>query len=121
MNSASTTVVASTAAVGYQKVFLILEEKRYRYQASISDLAGSDIEAHQGNYEIAVRKVRNWLAGMTDFEEIGAARVLADYEDFQEWYFKRKRNLGFSEEDIKDYSTDELLRAMVDWRESHLA
>ena len=102
------------------KVFLILEEERYRYQASISDLAGFDIEAHKGNYEIAVRKVRKWLAGMTDFEEIGTARILGDYEDFQEWYLQRNRNLGLSEGDIRDYATDELLRAMVDWRESHL-
>ena len=53
---------------------------------------------------------------MPDFEAIGAARVLADYEDFQEWYFQRQRNLGFSDVDIRDYSTAELLRAMIDWR-----
>ncbi len=28
-----------------EKVILVLEEKRYRYQAAISDLAGSDVEA----------------------------------------------------------------------------
>ena len=102
------------------KVILVLEEQPYRYQATISDLAGSDIEAHDGDYQIAVRKVRNWLAGMPDFEETGAARVLGDYEDFQEWYFERQRAHGFSEEDIKDYSTAELLKAMIDWKESHL-
>ena len=41
------------------KVILVLEEQRYRYQAAISDLAGSDIEAHHGDYQLAVRKVRN--------------------------------------------------------------
>lgn len=102
------------------KVTLVLEEQPYRYQATISDIAGSDIEAHEGDYQIAVRKVRNWLAGMPDLEEIGAARVLGDYEDFQEWYFERQRTLGFSEEDIKDYSTAELLKAMLEWKESHL-
>ena len=80
------------------KVILVLEEQRYRYQAAISDLAGSDIEAHHGDYQLAVRKVRNWLAGMPNFEAIGAARVLADYEDFQEWHYQRQRKLGFSEE-----------------------
>lgn len=50
------------------KVILVLEEERYRYQATISDLAGSDIEAHHGDYQLAVRKVRNWLAGMPGFE-----------------------------------------------------
>ncbi|MDE0373129.1 MAG: hypothetical protein OXI73_11375, partial [Rhodospirillales bacterium] len=92
--------------------------QQYRYQAAISDLAGSDIEAHHGNYQIAVRKVRNRIAGMPGFEGIGAARVLADYEDFQGWHIKRQRNRGFSEDDIRDYSTAELLRAMFDWHES---
>ena len=32
-----------------EKVILVLEEERYRYQAAISDLAGSDIEAHRGD------------------------------------------------------------------------
>ncbi len=100
------------------KVILVLEEHRYRYQAAISDLAGSDIEAHHGDYQLAVRKVRNWLAGMPGFEPIGAARVLADYEDFQAWHYERQRRLGSSEEDIQDYSTAELLRAMFDWNQS---
>ena len=102
------------------KVILVLEEERYRYQAAISDLAGSDIEAHHGDYQVAVRKVRNWLAGMPGFEPIGAARVLADYEDFQGWHYERQHSSGFSEEDIQDYSTAELLRAMFEWHESRL-
>ena len=98
-----------------RKVILILEEKPYRYQAAISDLAGSDIEAHGGQYEIAVRQVRNWLTGLGGFERVGAARILAEYEDFQEWYYERQIEAGFSEEDIQDYSTAELLHAMFEW------
>ena len=45
------------------KVILILEEERFRYQAAMSDLAGSDIEAHHGDHAIAVRKVRNCWQG----------------------------------------------------------
>src|SRR5262245_32348094 len=36
------------------KKILILEEKRYRYQAAISDLAGCDIQTHGNNYQQAV-------------------------------------------------------------------
>ena len=103
-----------------EKVILVLEEQRYRYQAAISDLAGSDIEAHHGNYQIAVRKVRNWLAGMPGIEGTAAARVLADYEDFQRWYIERQRKRGFSDDDIRDYSTAELLSAMFRWRQLRL-
>ena len=100
-----------------KKVILILEEQPYRYQAAISDLAGMDVEAHGGECEAAVRKVRNWLTGLGDFGRMGAARVLAEYEDFQEWYHMRQLEAGFSQEDIQDYSTAELLEAMFDWNE----
>lgn len=98
-----------------QKVILILEEEKYRYQAALSDLAGNDIEAHSGEYQIAVRKVRNWLVNLGGFENVGAARILAEYEDFQEWYYERQLDAGFSVEDIEDYPTIELLRAMQEW------
>ena len=100
-----------------RKVILILEEEPYRYQAAISDLAGSDIEAHGGSYETAVRKVRNWLTGIGGFERVGAARILAEYEDFQEWHYERQLDAGFSEDDIQDYSTAELLQTMFEWTE----
>ena len=100
-----------------RKVILVLEEQRFRYQAAISDLAGSDVEAHHGDHAVAVRKVRNWLAGMGGFERISGARVLADYEDLKHWYLDRQRAEGFSDDDITDYSTPELLAAMFEWRE----
>ena len=100
-----------------RKVILILEEESYRYQAAISDLAGSDIEAHGGRYEIAVRKVRNWLTGLGVFERVGAASIVAEYEDFLKWHYERQLEAGFSEDDIQDYSTAELLNAMFEWTE----
>ena len=98
-----------------RKVILVLEEEPFRYQAAISDLAGSDIEAHHGDHTVAVRKVRNWFVGIGGFEWIGGARVIADYEDFQRWYLDRQRVAGFSADDITDYSTPELLAAMFEW------
>ena len=98
-----------------EKVILVLEEERYRYQAAISDLAGSDIEAHGGNYRTAVRKVRNWIAGLGGFDRVAATRILGDYEDFQKWHYEQRLGAGFSEEDIRDYPTSELLDAMLEW------
>lgn len=98
-----------------QKRILILEEEKYRYQATISDIAGCDIEAHAGDYQKAVRKVRNWLVSEANVAAEGAGKILRVYADFQEWYYKRQRALGFSDEDIQDYPTVELLKAMTDW------
>ena len=102
------------------KVILILDEKRYRLQEAISDLAGSDIEAHEGNYQLAVRKVRNWLTNnIAEIPKVSASLVLAEYEDFQEWHYERQHEKGFSEQDIKDYPTSELLDEMLNWFDLH--
>jgi hypothetical protein len=98
-----------------QKSILILEEKKYRHQISISDLAGFDVEAHAGDYQTAVRKVRNWLVAEAGVEAHGAALILGKYTDFQEWYYERQLAAGFDEADIQDYPTVELLGAMKEW------
>jgi hypothetical protein len=101
------------------KVILVLEEQPFRYQAAISDLAGIDIEHHRADYAQAVRKVRNWLAGVGGFASVGAAvgasRILAEYEDFQEWYTERQIAAGFSTEDMRDVGIAEFLQGLHDW------
>lgn len=44
-----------------EKVILVLDIERYRFQRFVSDIAGQDIEAHDGNVERAITVVRNWL------------------------------------------------------------
>ena len=97
------------------KKILILEEERFRYQAAISDLAGIDIEAHGGKHDTAIRKVRNWLASLGGFPNLGPSKILSEYEDFQEWHFERQLEAGFSEDDILDFQTPGLLTAMFEW------
>lgn len=97
------------------KRILILEEQKYRYQASLSDLAGCDIEAHSANFELAVRKVRNWLCEIPGTEKVGASEVLTRYVAFQEWHYEGQLENGFAEADIQDYPTSELLDSMTNW------
>lgn len=97
------------------KKILILEEKPYRYQAAISDLAGCDIQSHGANFSVGVRKVRNWLVSESGVRGDGATRILDAYTDFQGWYYEEQRAAGFSDADIQDYPTRELLDAMNKW------
>ncbi len=99
-----------------QKKILVLEEQEYRYQASLSDLAGNDVEAHEGDYAKAMRKVRNWITSLGGFEQLGASKILGEYDDFRRWHYDRQRAAGFSQDDIADYSTGELIDAMIDWK-----
>lgn len=72
------------------KSILVLEENRYDYQRSLSDIAGWDIEAHDGDYETAVRKVSRWLRQHAGAEPVGFTRIIGRYQDFQEWYWERE-------------------------------
>jgi len=99
-----------------EKKFLVLDEQRYRYQAALSDIAGSDIGYHKGDFQIAMRKVRNWLVSEAKAVAPGASRITARYADFQGWHYERQLTAGFSEEDIEDYPTPEFLSAMLDWK-----
>jgi hypothetical protein len=100
------------------KSVLILEETRHDYQRALSDIAGWDIEAHDGDHIKAVRHVRNWLVRQASAPPIGPTRVLSDYADFQEWYWRRELANGASEEDIRTYPTVQLINAMREWVEA---
>ncbi len=98
-----------------QKSILVLEETRYDYRIALSDIAGWDIQPHGGTFEKAVRKVRNWLTAQAQLHADGPARILGKYADFQGWYYERQLAAGFSDEDIQDYPTSELIMAMSEW------
>ncbi|WP_209001758.1 hypothetical protein [Stappia albiluteola] len=97
------------------KAILVLEHTKYDYQKSLSDISGWDIEYHEGDYEKAVKRVRNWLVAQAGAQRIGASLILGKYIAFQEWYWERERAAGASEDDIREYPTTELIIAMRDW------
>lgn len=45
-----------------EKVSLILDIERFRYQKFISDISGQDIEAHDNKEKKIIYKIRNWLS-----------------------------------------------------------
>ncbi|MBK7938375.1 MAG: hypothetical protein IPJ82_15415 [Lewinellaceae bacterium] len=47
------------------KKYLILESEDFRFKRFISDLSGQDIQSHDDNPELAIRRVRDWLSGKT--------------------------------------------------------
>ena len=102
------------------KKFLILEEKKYRYQAALSDISGSDIAAYGDDKQLApqnaVKHVRNWLVSEAGAVSIAVLKIWQSYAaGFQEWYYEKKIAEGASEQEIREYPTNELLAAMREW------
>lgn len=98
-----------------KKRFLILEEQRFRYQAALSDISGSDIEAHNGDFEEAVYRVRNWLKQEAGIAADPPSIIVSAYVDFQAWHYRRELARGVPEKDILKYPTFEMLEAMQQW------
>lgn len=99
------------------KRLLVIVEEPYEYQAALSDIAGWDVRAHRGDYDDAMRQVRAWLSSHGHGHR-SPSRIIGDYTAFQEWGYERLLDAGWSERDIQERGTVELLESMFEWREA---
>lgn len=94
---------------------LILDSEHFRYQAAISDLAGTDFGAHADKPEEVVAVVRDWLCCDAGCELPGPSRIWGAFLDFMAWHFARLSADGYSKRDIDRLPTMELLSHMSEW------
>lgn len=67
-----------------QKVALVLDSERFRYQKFLSDIAGQDIKAHGNDPRKAVDVVRKWLGSSPQrVKQHGATAIWERYQRFQ--------------------------------------
>jgi hypothetical protein len=101
-----------------RKRALILDSKRHRYDAMLSDISGQDIEAHDGKPHEAMRCVRNWLSEhRADKVPLpGAAALWKDYVRFRRDVSKllARRRLDA----LSDLTHSDFLFAVRDWIET---
>lgn len=67
-----------------KKVALIFERTRFSYQQYISDLNGVDTKAHDNSPDLAIEKLRNWLATTSKRTTIPGHKIIQkEYAVFQ--------------------------------------
>lgn len=71
------------------KKLLILEKERYRYQAALSDLSGSDIKTHEDDPFKAIKSVREWLVTEALRTGPSANRVWTRFNDFNAYLYNK--------------------------------
>jgi hypothetical protein len=99
------------------KRYLILEEKKYRYQAAISDLSNSDIKSHKNNPTIAIRQIRNWFVE-NGLKDAPSGRVIwYKFNDFIGDFDKKRVTEGFEKEDIYEMPIPEYNHFIGTWIE----
>jgi hypothetical protein len=89
------------------KMCLVLDREPYRYQEFLSDIAGSDIAAHDGDTKVAVRRVRDWLRSASGRTTIpGAKRIWDRFERFAEHLPRLCEEMGLDLQEVHfaDYS-----------------
>lgn len=96
-----------------QKLCLVLDSEPYRYQKFISDIAGHDIRAHQGDPEVAIVAVRNWLATASRRKHVpGGRSVVLRYRAFRASLSQLCEELQL---DPVDLTFNDLSRTVTEW------
>jgi len=97
------------------KKFLIFEETQYDLKKSLSDMAGQDVEHHRGDYELVIRKVRDFFRVEAGISAAGPSRIISDYSTFQGWMIEKKIYEGHSEREALTLPTRERIEEMASW------
>lgn len=100
------------------KKFLIFEEEQYDLKRSLSDVAGQDVEFHRSDYELVIKKVRDFFRVEANVSAPGPSQLVSDYATFQGWMTEKKIDEGHSEKEALDLPTRERLDEMKAWIEA---
>lgn len=97
-----------------RKVTLILDEHPYRYSEALSDLSGQDISSHNGDGQLAIRQVRDWLnaSHLGKDSLLGGNHIWRKYEGFSEQLPDASEAQGFDVENLPYVDT---CRAIESW------
>jgi hypothetical protein len=94
---------------------LILDAEPNRYDATLSDISGQDIEVHGNEPTEAMRCVRNWLSDNRKPNSPplpGASAMQSDYRQFQAEIPERLKRLRLSEPEL---THNDFVWAVYDW------
>lgn len=97
------------------KRILILDTEQYRYQAALSDLAGSDIRSHRDDAKTVIREVRDWL--ITESLGTGPSfrMIWSEFNDFNAFLADELESIGGEPPDIDDMPVPEVMEYMRRW------
>jgi hypothetical protein len=79
---------------------LILERQKYTCQKCLSDIAGQDLQAHGGDVDQTILKVRNWLRTEAGLDVPGPKQIRVDLKGFQMALARSCEKTGMSRKDV---------------------
>jgi len=101
------------------KKCLVLEKTKYHYLKVISDIGGQDIEYHDNNPEVLIRKVRNWFTAVLNNHQPGPALIWEAFNEFIAQTNRRLTRESFSKDDIESLPFSNYILLAKQWIASH--
>ena len=98
-----------------EKTALILDVDRFRYRKFISDIAGLDIEEHNGSVARVITVIRNWLRHSSNTLLLIAPSGSTIYARYQAFQQALPEMCGRVKLDIDDLSFADFSWAVYDW------
>jgi len=98
---------------------LILEKERYRFQKTVSDLAGCDIKAHENIPANVVKIVHDWLVQEARAIAVSPTSIWKRFNIFMAAAFVELKRKGYSKRDIETLPENQLSEMMVAWLEQN--
>lgn len=99
------------------KKCLVIDEERYRYQAALSDIGGSDIAAYgtSKNVENLIEVLRNWLSDAIHPVQAPASHIYLEFNEFMSDLQIKLMDLGFDDKDFRNIPITEYQHYAKDW------
>lgn len=99
------------------KRFIIFEKEPYELKRCLSDLAGVDVEYHRNNFQLVIRKLRDFIRVEAGVNLPGPSALEGEYYTFLGWMTEKKIAEGHTEAEAKNLPTQERLDEMKKWNE----
>jgi hypothetical protein len=91
------------------KKCLVLEKEEFRYRKVLSDIAGNDIKAHDGDPLSLVEAVRDWFADNHVFGLAAPTRIWDAYNEFLLPLTQQAKLLGYTDGDYSQMTITEYI------------
>lgn len=97
------------------KKFLIFERNQYDLKKALSDIAGQDVEYHEGDFAKIIKQIREFLRVEARISAPGPSKIIGEYATFQGWLIAKKLSEGHSEKEALSLPTSERIDEMNAW------
>ena len=87
-----------------EKICIVFDRTKFRYQQFVSDISGQDIKAHENQPELLIRNLRNVFNTNSTKALPGAHSIHEEYLKYQELKSVIKSSLNLHEDDDLTYS-----------------